>query len=140
MNVLYVISSEENELNKKPALVVRATKAIEADNEVLINYGDSAKPEWKCLSSYGFVPSSPCLVDEDHDEDFSSTEFYMNGKRYEINSSIIPTDLVLDVAYFLRAEEGVEVDEDNPLSPAVAKHIAARVSDVACQLIDQDKL
>ena len=42
---MYVISSEESELNKKPALVVRATKAIEADNEVLINYGDSAKPE-----------------------------------------------------------------------------------------------
>ena len=135
---MYVISSKDSTLNRKPALVVRATKTIEADTELLINYGDSAKPEWKCLSSYGFIPSLTNLIDEESDEDFSSAEVYMNGKRYEINSAVIPTDLVLDVADILRAEEGIDIDEENPLSPAVALHIATRVSDVACQLIDQE--
>merc|ERR1719329_2138110 len=32
------------------------------------------------------------------EEDYSSAEIFMHGKRYEINSSVIPTDLVLDVA------------------------------------------
>jgi len=132
----FCISTDYAKLEKKPALVVRAKKTIEEGEEVLIDYGDSAKPEWKCLSSYGFVPNHSCLLDEEFEEDYSSAEIFMHGKRYEINSSVIPTDLVLDVADVLRVEEGIEIDEENPLTAAVALHIAARISDVACQLLE----
>lgn len=37
-------------------LVVRATRDLEAGEEVLIDYGESTIPAWKCLMSYGFVP------------------------------------------------------------------------------------
>ena len=38
----------------KPA--VRATCDIAEGEEVLIDYGDSARTAWRCLTSYGFVP------------------------------------------------------------------------------------
>ena len=39
-------------------MVVRATQPINANEEV-IDYGNqSTRPAWKCLMSYGFVPSS----------------------------------------------------------------------------------
>jgi len=128
-----------------PALVVFATQQIEVGQELTINYGESAKPEWKCLSSYGFLPTPQELFNAETDEDDSSAEIYINGKRYEINASVIPTDLVYDVADLLRLErqqdsqhlpqDGAEDEDENyPLTAEVALHIAARVNDVACQL------
>jgi hypothetical protein len=38
-------------------LVVRATREIARGEEVLVDYGGSARPQWRCLASYGFVPS-----------------------------------------------------------------------------------
>ncbi len=36
-------------------LVVRATRDIAEGEEVLIDYGDSARPAWRCLTLYVFV-------------------------------------------------------------------------------------
>mmetsp|Transcript_22276 Transcript_22276/g.34140 ORF Transcript_22276/g.34140 Transcript_22276/m.34140 type:complete len:505 (-) Transcript_22276:89-1603(-) len=137
LDLNFVISADVAKLEKKPALVVRASRDIGVGEELLIDYGDSARPEWKCLSSYGFVPKSCAILDEDDVvEDCSSAEIYMNGKRYEIGPSVVPTDLVLDVADTLRAETGVYIDEENPLTADVALSIAKRVSDVAGDLLD----
>ncbi|MDV2687365.1 hypothetical protein RYX56_23750, partial [Alkalihalophilus lindianensis] len=76
-------------------LVVRARRDIKADQEVLIDYGDSARPAWRCLSSYGFVPNYRVSSDEYFEgEDECVAEVYFNGKRYEVSTDTIPTDLV----------------------------------------------
>lgn len=141
LDMNYVISADVSKLEKEPALVVRASRDIDAGEEILIDYGDSARPEWKCLSSYGFVPKSCAILVDDFDdevEDCSSAEIYMDGKRYEIGPSIVPTDLVLDVADTLRVKTGMKIDEEdsNPLTADVALSIAKRVSDVAGDLLD----
>mmetsp|Transcript_9063 Transcript_9063/g.13518 ORF Transcript_9063/g.13518 Transcript_9063/m.13518 type:complete len:522 (-) Transcript_9063:2108-3673(-) len=140
LDLNFVISADVAKLEKKPSLVVRASRDIDVGEELLIDYGDSARPEWKCLSSYGFVPKSCAILDDDDDvvEDCSSAEIYMDGKRYEIGPSVVPTNLVLDVADTLRAETGVYIDEENPLTADVALSIAKRVSDVAGDLLDFD--
>lgn len=146
-----------------PSLVVRADKDLEANEEVLIDYGESARPAWRCLASYGFVPEY-----KDGDDDVA--EVYMNGVRFEVGSSTVPFEMVETVAASIQDGETiggalrhvdrmldgsfhnneqfesdyVEYDElsqhsvedaDSMLSPAVAVKIAKRLSDVGFQLL-----
>ena len=46
-------------------LVVRATREIARGEEVLVDYGGSARPQWRCLASYGFVPSGEAEAEAD---------------------------------------------------------------------------
>merc|ERR1712038_1490376 len=49
-NVFFGLEGENNE---DLSLVVRALANIEENEEVLIDYGDSSRPAWRCLASYG---------------------------------------------------------------------------------------
>jgi hypothetical protein len=69
-------------------MVVRARQAIEADNEVFINYGTSTSPAWKCLFSYGFVPVSEAIYEDD------AAEIIVDGMRIEAGPTEIPFELV----------------------------------------------
>lgn len=64
-------------------LVVRALRDVAAGEEVLIDYGDSARPAWRCLTSYGFVPEYD--VDSEAEEVGQNpenvAELWMNGMR-----------------------------------------------------------
>jgi hypothetical protein len=130
------------------SLVVRASKAIEKNEEVLIDYGDSSRPAWRCLASYGFVPNYRITSPDDElgegEEDESVAEIFMDGARYEVGSHTVPFEMVeaasaslLEEQQGLRAfEEDVEESIDNgaaALTPEVALRIAKRVSDAAFQ-------
>jgi hypothetical protein len=64
-------------------LVVRTTRQVEAGSELLIDYGESARPAWKCLLSYGFVPTNDDMA-----------ELLVDGMRYSVGPESIPYELV----------------------------------------------
>ena len=122
------------------SLVVRASKNIDANEEVLIDYGDSARPAWRCLASYGFVPNyrltSPDYELEEGGEDESVAEIFMDGARYEVGSHTVPFYMVEAACMSLLEEQRgprafgdtVDGDDDNKvlLTPEVALKIAKR--------------
>jgi hypothetical protein len=120
-------------------LVVRAIKDIPSDEEVLIDYGDSARPAWKCLNSYGFVPEYDPKNDVTEDGCVENVaELWMNGLRFDVDPHSIPFDLV-EVGKeqaMLDGDLAIETDiDDEALSPAVVKTIAKRSSEAALHLL-----
>ncbi|KAL3823559.1 hypothetical protein ACHAXA_002900 [Cyclostephanos tholiformis] len=121
---------------REARLVVRATRDIMMGEEVLIDYGDSTRPQWRCLASYGFVPSEEVegvWSDGDDDDDSNANivnasvydrkdsevavaedddvaELWMNGRRFEVDSLSVPFELV-EVA----AAQAL-LDDDAPIS------------------------
>jgi hypothetical protein len=104
-------------------LVVRATRTINKGDEILIDYGDSARPQWKCLTSYGFVPSSlsrlssPVNYKEEEEENENTdneAELWMHGRRFMVNSLSVPYELVeLATAQAVLDDEINILDDDN---------------------------
>jgi len=117
------------------SLVARATTDLSADEQVFIDYGDSARPHWKCLASYGFVPEY-----SEHDEDGNVAEVYVHGKRFEVGPSTIPVDLV-ETIEALAISEGhygprdVEKEPETLLTPDIATRLSNRLCEVAYQLL-----
>lgn len=125
-------------------LVVRARRDIETTEEVLFDYGDSARPAWRCLASYGFVPE---YRKDEEDDNESVAEVYMDGARYEVTSHTVPYGMVeaASASYLeeikgpsaLMDDDKVENEYENEtiLTPDLALRIAKRVSDAAFQLL-----
>lgn len=93
-----------------PALVVRASRTggIASNEQVTIDYGESARPAWKCLASYGFVPEYKHSNNDEDDDDANNdnvAEIYMDGARYEVGPSTVPFDLVEAVSASLGKTE-----------------------------------
>ena len=135
------------QLEDDQTLIVRAVKSIQANEEVLIDYGDSARPAWRCLHSYGFVPqynqipgpneeATADSEDEDEDEDEDNeAEVYMDGVRYVVGPSQVPFDMV---ATAFSSDHPVAEDEEDvevSLTPEIALKLADRISDVAYYLL-----
>eukprot|EP00970_Alexandrium_tamarense_P007545 scaffold1411_cov221-Alexandrium_tamarense.AAC.12 len=124
-------------------LVVRAIRDVAEGEEVLMDYGESARPAWRCLHSYGFVPHydpNAEIVDDEQVENVA--ELWMNGLRFEVDPQAIPFDLVeVAEAQVLMENEsldGEDVDDEDEnvgLSPLVAKTIAKRASEAALHLL-----
>jgi len=123
-------------------LVVRASRDMKKGDEVLINYGESTRPAWRCLASYGFIPDDKDTDDEEDNGDVA--EVFMDGIRYEVGKSTVPMDMVVAAAAAIAAENGeYDIDDENseheesenPLTATVALRIAKRVSDVAFDLL-----
>ena len=70
------------------SMVVRALKNIDMESELYINYGDSTQPAWKCLFSYGFVPRTEDVYEDD------VAELIVDDLRFEIGPTEIPFELV----------------------------------------------
>ena len=121
---------------REARLVVRATREITRGEEVLIDYGGSARPQWRCLASYGFVPSEEAeaeaddegnavIVDNDaceedrHDddddvvafEDGDVAELWMNGRRFEVDALSVPFELVEVAAAQALLDDDAPIDE-----------------------------
>lgn len=124
----------EGDDEKDLSLVVRARRDIEAKEEVLIDYGDSARPPFRCLASYGFVPE---FRKGDDTGDESIAEVYMDGIRYEVTSHTVPYEMVEAAAAASYIEDDDENENENEtlLTPEIALRIAKRVSDAAFQLL-----
>lgn len=142
----------DDEGSVQASLVVRARRDIEKDEEVLIDYGDSARPAWKCLHSYGFVPMCTRAREGKNTiqlENEEVAEFFMHGSRYEVTEDVVPTSLV-EAAYvsYIEEKEGArafqhdsemidndKVRDDDIFIPQVALRIAKRASDAAFDLL-----
>jgi len=131
----------EEDANGRPCLCVRATRTVDANDEVLIDYGDSAKPAWKCLLSYGFVPkySMPGVDDEEEEDavDENVAEVFLDGKRYECGPSSIPFEMV-EAAMSMNFGP-IGHDEEVELTPEIALKLAKRISSVSYYLLLDDK-
>mmetsp|Transcript_36507 Transcript_36507/g.76629 ORF Transcript_36507/g.76629 Transcript_36507/m.76629 type:complete len:583 (-) Transcript_36507:1778-3526(-) len=131
------VEGSTNEYNKY--LVVRAMRDISRDDEVKMDYGASARPAWKCLLSYGFVPNyertTPETVDEGGEAE-NLAEVYMKGVRYEVADDSVPIDMVAD-ATPRQWEEGDprEPKGAGALTPEIALRIAERLADAAYYLL-----
>jgi hypothetical protein len=121
-------SNDNGDETDMARLVVRATRDLDANEQVLINYGGSARPAWTCLASYGFVPppfQQGGYDDEEEDDDEHVAEVYMDGVRYEVTPTTIPQDMVASMA----ASTGFIPSSD--LTPDIAIGLARRMSDLA---------
>lgn len=70
-------------------IFIRAKSNLKEGEEILLDYGESARPAWNCLASYGFVPQqklipAPGQSTTDDDDDENLAEIYMNGLRFEV--------------------------------------------------------
>jgi len=97
--------------------LVRSLGPLEKGAEVLIDYGESTRPDWKCLASYGFVPS-----EEIDDSDIA--EVYIAGLKYEVDPVSIPQDMI----------DALNTGSDK-LTVETAKRVSNRLSDAACHLL-----
>lgn len=126
-------------------LVVRALRDIVEGEEVLIDYGDSARPAWRCLTSYGFVPDYDVNADNGNEEPIENVaELWMNGLRFEVDPNSVPYDLVEVAAAQTMLDYSVDKDEfeeeedeieNGMLTPLVARTIADRATETAVNLI-----
>merc|ERR1712025_906141 len=90
-NSYFAVEEEE----EREYLVVRSMQDISHDEEIKIDYGASARPAWKCLLSYGFVPKYKRITC-DGGEGENLAEVYMKGVRYEVADDSVPIDMVAD--------------------------------------------
>lgn len=116
-------------------LTVTALRNLAAEEEVLIDYGSSARPAWKCLASYGFVPTVEGASDENDLDENHVAEIYVEGIRYEVSPTTIPESLVAAVA-MAAAPDAMDMTNDPVcLTPDIAMRLARRISDVAFHMI-----
>jgi len=135
-NAIYGIESANFDL-ENAKLVVRATRDLTKGEEVLIDYGDSARPAWKALTSYGFVP--------EYDENTCVAELFMHGQRFEVDTQSVPFDLVevaaaqslLDQSYEDGEIEQVQSGDSDGLPPFVARAIVKRATEAAFNLVTE---
>ena len=119
-------------------IVIRATKDLRKDTELLIDYGDSARPAWKCLLNYGFVPHYQRIpspgdesASEEEDDNENLAEVYMEGKRYDVGPYSIPSEMV-EMSEMKNIRNG---DMEIELTGDIAVRLARRISDVAYLLL-----
>lgn len=130
-------------------LVVRATRTINKGDEILIDYGDSARPQWKCLTSYGFVPSSTVNYKEEevNDNTDNEAELWMHGRQFMVNALSVPYELVEVATAQAVLDDEINVLDDNnkinsnydddevSLAPSILLAIAKRAKETAYNLI-----
>lgn len=108
---------------KEDNLVVTTTKTVQAGFEVLIDYGESARPAWKCLLNYGFVPS-----DDDR------IELLFDGVQYSLGANSIPYELVESISFKIGQSE---VDLTPAVRTVLAECATRLANDILCD--DQDE-
>jgi hypothetical protein len=135
---------DDDKKQKNKFLVVRALQNLNQDDEVLIDYGECARPAWKCLMSYGFVPKFNKSKPEDN-----VAEVYMMGQRYEVTADTIPIEMVIAALastggghpkLHLEDEDTDTQEEQVTLTAEVARRIAERVEDVGFFLLLESDL
>ena len=134
--------SSSSSSNIEKYLVVRSMKDISQDEEVKMDYGGSARPAWKCLLSYGFVPEYKRTMDN-ADGGENLAEVYMKGVRYEVSDDSVPIDMVADATplQWLEDEDDQQTNDTNAtppelvLTPDIALRIAERIADAAYYLL-----
>jgi hypothetical protein len=144
-NTYFALEREQESTEITPSdmnrefLVVRSMQDISQDEEVTMDYGASARPAWKCLLSYGFVPEyKRTTVDAESDGE-NLAEVYMKGVRYEVADDSVPTEMVADATPTPWVNEDdnddLQSDENIVLTPDIALRIGERIADAAFYLL-----
>jgi hypothetical protein len=152
-NAEFRLEEEEQDLKDSDGatggtrLVVRATRDLDANEQVLIDYGGSARPAWTCLASYGFVPppfrKGGNDNDDEEDDDEHVAEVVIGGIRYEVTPISIPEGMIASMtasAGNMTSSDLAEMDvgeilaADVDLTPDIAIALARRMSDLAATL------
>jgi hypothetical protein len=133
-------AGEEPDEQAHERLAVRALRDLEPGEQIFIDYGVSARPAYRCLASYGFVPAAAAGLgiseEEEDDDDDDVAEVYIDGSRYEVTRSTVPEDIVLAVAPGPSSVgSGSAAAAGAALTPDRAIRLASRLSDVAYQLL-----
>lgn len=152
-NAAFGINNEKLFDMHDASLVVRASRDIAAGEEVLIDYGESARPAWRCLTSYGFIPEYDSLEVGSEREGGESAEnvaeLWMHGRRFEVEPHSVPVELVevAKVQAMLDSQDNDERedkkraegdgDSGDMLTPSVARAIAKRSKEAAFNLITE---
>ena len=121
---------------------VHTLKDMAMNEEVLIDYGNSAWPDWRCLLSYGFVPFfQPGMPTQADDENYelssqltAEVEFY--GQRYQVGPDSVPEDLNGAVAV-RDAKQEEQDSEEIVLTPQIARTLAEMIQDAAVSRLDE---
>jgi hypothetical protein len=101
-------------LLKGDYMTLRALRDIEADKEVLVHYGSSTMPVWKCLFSYGFIPSIDEVYEHNTAEIVVVDDDVDCTYRFEISPTEIPFELVQYYAQKLGNNEDIDNVEFTP--------------------------
>jgi SET domain len=118
-------------------LVVRSLRHLEANTEVLIDYGESARPAWRCLSSYGFVPAydrrdgDDEQVDDEQNQQHHAAEVFVNGVRYQVGPSSVPQEMVAAMAAALDPTLLDRDQEEIVLTKEIAINLGQRIAEDA---------
>ena len=112
------------------ALVVRAIEDIRKDSEILIGYGLSTMPAWRCLASYGFVPTFDPSAEEL--DELHTAEVFLEGIRYEVGPNTVSQELVDAMAECI---DPVGSQKPAPFTKQVAIRLAQRISEAAFQML-----
>jgi len=129
VNAEFLVDDVDN-----PSLVVRALQDIQKDEEVLIDYGESARPDWKCLFSYGFVPlfeAGAPAGDGDH-----TAELFLEGQRFIVGPDSVSEELVYAMALTMSEADS---EYDTKLTPSIALRLAQRISESAFYVLLDDE-
>lgn len=147
----HIVESQEGKTSKMTEyyFVVRASRNLQAGEEILYNYGSAATaPSWKCLLNYGFV----ALDIDDFPDDNDTAEICVDGNYFEVSPVRVPLELVSLLIHKSNNEreasaikiEGDDGGEDDlpSLTPDIAMCIADLVSleaQVLSSLLVQEK-
>jgi len=102
-------------------IVVRSTQDIASDNQVLIDYGASTRPAWRCLFSYGFVPTG----EDVYESDLAEVRLEPGDGVLEVG----PTELPYELVYYEAAKLGKigNNDEDFEFDASIGQSIVNRL-------------
>lgn len=73
-------------------LVVRSSRPLSAGEEVLIDYGTSASPAWRCLLNYGFVPQGTVADVRDKAEIIVGEGD--EAEAFRVGPNLVPVELI----------------------------------------------
>ena len=143
-NAKFGIEVLQHDQKSRPYLSVRAISDIQEETEVLIDYGASTRPPWKCLLSYGFVPQQSIEdIYDDGDDNQIVAEVFLDGNRFEVSPSTIPVELVEAATSSWLSEKSAngvtdpsqEAEAELELTPEIALKLARRISAASSYLL-----
>ncbi|KAL7548188.1 hypothetical protein ACHAWF_015438 [Thalassiosira exigua] len=95
---------------------------MEEGEEIYINYGQSTIPAWRCLFSYGFVPPSENVYEDD------AAEVVLDDMMVV---EVGPTEIPYELVQYEAKQLGLDQGEDVEFTPETGQRIVDRVAAAA---------
>jgi len=113
------------------SMIVSALRNIDSDEEILIHYGSSTMPVWKCLFSYGFIPS----IDDVYEHNMA--EIIIDDRyRFEISPIEIPFELIQYQAKKLGYKDGENIELTSEIGHAIVDQLETSIETLEKAMVD----